>query len=109
MNIITNIKKVFSHKSQNNNHSFVIMKPNHDWKIVISIFIFLSVCFIIFSFYFLNRVRNDTLFNVERTVEKNASLLNQELLDKTINEFATKADKIKSYPTDSKFVNDPSR
>ncbi|MCC6323914.1 hypothetical protein IT400_03950 [Candidatus Nomurabacteria bacterium] len=106
---IPDLKKIFSHKTKNSNHSFVIMRPNHDWKIVVYIFIFLSIIFIAFSFYFLTRVRNDTLFKVERTSNKNTSLLNQELLDKTLSEFATKADKIKNFPTDPKFINDPSR
>ncbi len=106
---IPNLKKIFSHKSTRVHHSFVIMRPNHDWKVIIYIFVALLLVFFIFSFYFLDRVRKDTLFKVDKSDSAKSSAIDQVLLEKTLTEFKAKSDKRNKFPKDSSLAIDPSK
>lgn len=106
---IPDFKKIFSHKAKQPNKSFVVMSPNHDWKIIIYTFVFLLVVFFAFSFYFLDLIKKDGLFNVQKAEEGKAPTVNQALLDQTIDAFNAKSKKINSFPKSDFFLTDPSK
>jgi hypothetical protein len=106
---IPDFKKLLSQKSINTYKSFPTMKPHHDWKVIIIIFISLAIILIAVSFYFWNQVRNDDLLEINKDSSAQSSLINQELMDKTMAKFKDRANKINSFPKGTVLSLDPNK
>lgn len=105
---IPKINKIFSHKNPAKTyHSFVIMRPNSNWNLIISISFFIIFVLVVFSFYFLNLVQKEDAFKVERVQNENTSLINQNLLDKTLESFVVKSEKFNNFIVKPPFDKDP--
>lgn len=102
-------KKIFSNKKENLYHSFRMMRPNHDWKILISISIFLALSLVVMSFYFLNESKKEDTLLQNNPSNTKKSLINQELLDKTLRDFSTKAKKVNNFPKNTVTTTDPNK
>jgi uncharacterized membrane protein len=106
---IPDFKKILSHKSTNSYQSFSMMKPHHDWKIIISIFIYVSIILIAVSVYFWDKVRKEDIFETNKEAVGQSSLINQELMDTTLNRFKERENKINNFPKTSVLNIDPSK
>lgn len=106
---LPDIKKFFAKDTTKSYKSFVVMRPNHDWKIIITIFISSSIILIATSFFFWTRVKNEDIFNLGGNSAGNTSLINQELMDKTMNKFKDRANKINNFPKNPIFLTDPNK
>ena len=106
---ILDFTKIFSNKAKKINHSFVMMRPNHDWRVIVYTFVFFTVAFFVFSFYFLALLKKDGLFKVEVIDQSKASSVNQTKMDQVLNEFSAKSKKVSNFPKSSFFTTDPSK
>lgn len=105
---IPTLDKIFSHKkSLKSYHSYVIMRPNKNWKLIISISFFVILILLVLSFYLLSLVQKEDAFKVERIQNENGFLINQKLLDQTLEYFAGKSKKFDSFTIKPPFDIDP--
>lgn len=105
---IPKLDKIFSHKkSLKSYHSYVIMRPNANWKLIISIAFFIILILLVMSFYLLNLVQQEDAFKVERIQNENGSLINQNLLDQTLKYFEGKSKKFDGFTIKPPFDVDP--
>ena len=86
-----------------------MFKPHHDWRLIITIFISLLIILISISFFFWTKVKNEDIFGSINKDTTNSSLINQELMDKTLGKFEEKSRKINMFPKTSILTIDPSK
>lgn len=106
---LPDLKKVFSHRASNKYQSFSIMKPHHDWRIIIIIFISVTIMLIAVSFYFWDKIRKEDILEINKDLNAQSSLINQELLNKTILRFKERENRINSFPKGTVLNLDPNK
>ncbi len=77
------------------------INPHKHWMILVYTFLSLSLLLILFSFYLLYEIKNEQIFQVKIEHNSNDSLIKEDLLKKTINQFnnkATEEDTIQNGP-----------
>jgi len=70
-------------------NNFFKINPHKHWNFILSIFLILICCLVLFSFYLLYQIKNEQIFQVSKTEPINTVLLKEPML-KNINEIYDK-------------------
>lgn len=88
--------------------SFKKISPHDHWKFLLYSFFIAVIILIIFSFYFLYKIKNKQIFQTAMKPEAQPVLLNEKLLNKITESFDFKLIKEKEIKDGLKFYKDPS-
>lgn len=83
-------------------YNFLKINPHRHWDILLKTFLFIIILLILASFIILYRIKNDKIFQIEIEKSEVKSLLNDKLLETTLETFNNKKNReleIKSNPT----------
>ncbi len=109
------MKNQFLQKIQNSlygNKTFKkksLIAVHRDWVIILWSMFISAVVLIVFSFYLLQKIRDDEIFHVNKNTSKNNIVVNQKLLDDTISRFVDKSKNTESVLKNKGLFIDPSK
>jgi hypothetical protein len=102
------IKNIFN--KQTNKSKFVkIINPDHDWQTALKIYFFMSLILIVFSFYFLNKIKNDEFFHTVSDSKESLVGVDQKMLDNILTSFKNKEEIIQSIKSGGRVLSDPGK
>lgn len=104
-NLITKIKSIFKKKEIDGSS---VVNPHKHWIRILWVFSSITVVLIIFSFYLLINIKNDSVFQVAPTVKEDNSAINEKLLNSITNVFDEKEVKEKTLKSSLLSYPDPS-
>jgi hypothetical protein len=84
------------------------INPHKHWIKLLYGFFIIVACLVLFSLYLLYQIKNDHIFQVKPTLEKNNTLLKEDLLKKVNDSFDQKAQKESELKTNPPSYPDPS-
>ena len=101
-NIFRKIKKGPSSKSKD------VFSPDRDWKVMMGIFILVNALVAVAGLYMFYKVQAGEFFRVSLTKPELGKEIKREELEKTIEFFDGRAERIRSFEESGKAVFDPS-
>jgi hypothetical protein len=88
--------------------NFFKINPHKHWTFLLYIFFILVSFLILFSLYLLYEIKNEKIFQVQTIQTEKLNLLQEDLLNKTINAYDLKAEKQKTITEKPSPYKDPS-
>lgn len=101
--ILSKLNKIKKHLSD-----FFKVNPNKHWVFLLYTFFCMIFILILFSFYLLYEIKNDQIFQVKIEVKEKKNLLNENSLNRIINQFDQKNQKTLELNNGEFIYKDPS-
>jgi len=105
---IDSLKNIF-HKKPKKAKLVKGVNPQHDWMVTLRIYLFVGIVLILFSLYFLNKLKNDEFFNSNGSGNTSPATIDQKMLDTILSSFQNKANMVNDIKLGDKVFVDPSR
>ncbi len=85
------------------------INPQHDWGVTLKTYMIVGIVLIIFSLYFLAKLKNDEFFNSNGSGNSSPATIDQKMLDTILSSFQNKAKMVNDIKLGDKVFVDPSR
>lgn len=105
---LKSIENIFNKKT-NKTKLIKRINPEDDWKIVLKIYFTIIIVLTIFSLYFLYKIKNEDLFQINQNTNNNPTSIDQKILDSILTSFEEKNKRVEDIKLGNKFFIDPSK
>ncbi|MDE2030740.1 MAG: hypothetical protein KGI58_00550 [Patescibacteria group bacterium] len=105
-NITNKIKNLFNKK---NIQKQSVINPHKHWIILLKVFFVILFCLVLLSIYLLYKIKNDEIFQVTPTIQRNSTVLKYNLLKNVTSAFDQKAQNEEDLLSNPPTFKDPSK